>query len=231
MAAQFEKAVVTDEGRSLIAGSEGTETALEFTGMATGSGVYTQEQATYEELKVKTALKDQVQFFPISGLRKYNTETALIKSILSNEELEEPYNWNEVGIYARLKGSGLDPILFAIAVVLNDGGTEIPAASPSTLMTVSQSFYLKTNGASPVTIEVNHDVCALLEDVGINIDLETEAKETLVAAINEVNHLSTDIAWMINNNCYYATLTDENGNRIVDENGNAILCDWSYQIA
>lgn len=230
MAAQFEKAVVTDEGRSLIAGSEGTATALEFTGMATGAGIYTPEQATYAELKVKTALKDPIQLFPISGLRKYNTETALIKSILSNEELEEPYNWNEVGIYARLKGSGLDPILFAIAVVLNDGGTEIPAASPSTLMTVSQSFYLKTNGASPVTIEVNHDVCALLEDVGINIDLETDDTTTLVAATNEVNALAKELQWMNTHNRYYAAIADDDGTLIVDDDDTVILGDWKYQI-
>ena len=121
MAAQFEKAVVTDEGRSLIAGSEGTQTALEFTGMATGAGVYTAAQATVAELKVKTELKDQKQLFPISGLRKYNTETALVKGVLTNEDLEEAYNWNEVGIYARLKGSGLDPVLFCFHQNNNGG--------------------------------------------------------------------------------------------------------------
>ena len=124
----------------------------------------------------------------------------------------------------------LDPILFAIAVVLNDGGTEIPAASPSTLMTVSQSFYLKTNGASPVTIEVNHDVCALLEDVGINIDLETDDTTTLVAAINEVNALAKELQWMNTHNRYYAAIADDDGTLIVDDDDTIILGDWKYQI-
>lgn len=231
MAAQFEKAVVTDEGRSLIAGSEATQTALEFTGMATGAGVYTAEQATVAELKVKTELKDQRQLFPISGLRKYNTETALVKGVLTNEELDTAYNWNEVGIYARLKGSGLDPILFAIAVILNDGGTEIPAGSPSTMLAVSQSFYLKTNLASSVTMEVNHDVCELLEDAGINIDLETENTETLVAAINEVNRLIHDVMQMINHNQYYAAIADDDGALIADDDGTVVAGDWKYLIA
>ena len=230
MAAQFEKAGVTDEGRSLIAGSEGTQTAIEFTGMATGAGVYTAAQATVAELKVKTELQDQKQLFPISGLRKYNTETALVKGVLTNEDLEEAYNWNEVGIYARLKGSGLDPILFAIAVILDDGGTEIPAASPSTMMNVTQSFYLKTNLASSVTMEVNHDVCELVEDAGINVDLETEDTSTLVNAINEVNRLIHDVMWMINNNKYYAEVADDDGTLIADDDGTVVLGDWKYPI-
>ena len=156
---------------------------------------------------------------------------ALVKSVLSNEDLDTAYNWDEVGIYARLEGSSATPILFSIAVIPEDGGTQIPAYSSTTVLNVLQSFYLEVNNAYSVTIEVNHDTCELLEDAGLNNDLETTEKATLVAAINEVNKLSTDMAWMINNNCYYATLTDEGGNRIVDENGNAILCDWSYQIA
>ena len=230
MAAQFEKAVVTDEGRSLIAGSEGTQTALEFTGMATGSGVYTAEQATPAELKVKTALKSQKQLFPISGLRKHNADTALVKSVLSNEDLDTPYNWNEVGIFARLKGSGLDPVLFAIAVILDDGGTEIPAASPSTMLNVSQSFYLKTNGASSITIEVNHDTCELIEDAGLNVDLETEDTVTLVAAINEVNRLTHDLMWMVNHNKYFAEVSDDDNTVIVDDDGTVVLGDWKYPI-
>ena len=230
MAAQFERAVVTDAGRSLIAESEGTQTALEFTGMETGAGVYTAEQALPTVLKEKTSLEDPKQLFPISGLRKYNADTALVKSVLSNEDLDNPYNWNEVGIYARLKGSGLDPVLFAIAVILNDGGTEIPAGSPSTMLAVSQSFYLKTNLASSVTMEVNHDVCELLEDAGINIDLETEATETLVAAINEVNRLIHDVMWMINHNKYYASVADDDGTLIADDDGTVVLGDWKYPI-
>ena len=144
MAAQFEKAVVTDEGRSLIAGSEGTQTAIEFTGMATGAGVYTAAQATVAELKVKTELQDQKQLFPISGLRKYNTETALVKGVLTNEDLEEAYNWNEVGIYARLKGSGLDPILFATFIIVEGeaAGISVPPSSRMTAMA-------KRMGSSP----------------------------------------------------------------------------------
>ena len=114
MAAQFERAVVTDAGRSLIAESEGTQTALEFTGMETGAGVYTTEQALPTVLKEKTSLEDPKQLFPISGLRKYNADTALVKSVLSNEDLDNPYNWNEVGIYARLRDPGWIPFFLPL---------------------------------------------------------------------------------------------------------------------
>ena len=230
MAAQFEGAVVTDEGRSLIAGSEGTQTAIEFTSMETGSGIYTAAEATVEALKVKTALIVPEQSFPISGIRKYNAETALIKSVLSNVELDTPYNWNEVGIYARLEGSALDPILFAIAVILNDGGTPIPAHSSTTMLNVTQSFYLKTDEADSVTIEICHDACELLEDAGLNVDLETEVTDTLVNAINEVNRLIHDVMWMINNNKYYAEVADDDGTLIADDDGTAVLGDWKYPI-
>ena len=230
MAAQFEGAVVTDSGRSLIAASEGTATAIEFTGMGTGSGVYTAAEALPDALKVMTALKNEVQSFPISGLRKYNDDTALIKSVLSNEDLVTAYNWNEVGMFARLEGSGNTPILFAIAVIPEDGGDEIPARSPTTLLNVSQSFYLKTDEADSITIEVNHGVCELLEDAGLNSDLITDETETLVAAINEVKAHISDVEWMINNNRYYAAVVDDDDAALSDDDGAIIVGDWKYQI-
>ena len=231
MPAQFNAAVITDAGRSLIAASAGSQKAIEFTAMKTGNGVYTQAEAATAQLEQATALKSLKQSFSIFSIRKLSDYVALVKSVLSNEDLDTAYNWDEVGIYARLEGSSATPILFSIAVIPEDGGTQIPAYSSTTVLNVLQSFYLEVSNAYSVTIEVNHDTCELLEDAGLNNDLETTERATLVAAINEVNKLSTDMAWMINNNCYYATLTDEGGNRIVDENGNAILCDWSYQIA
>lgn len=231
MPAQFNAAVITDVGRSLIAASAGSQTALEFTAMEAGSGIYTQEQAATAELEQATALKTLKQSFPISGTRKISDFVAVVKSVLSNEGLDTPYNWNEIGIFARLKGSGLTPVLFAIAVIPEDGGTQIPAYTSTTLMNISQSLNLEVSNAAAVTILVNHDTCELIEDAGLNVDLETVEKSTLVAAINEINKIATETAWMINNNRYYAAIVDENGEEIVDENGDTILGHWSYQIA
>ena len=186
MAAQFNKAVVTDLGRALIADSESSLTAIEFTSVNTGNGVYSSAQADPAVLQTKTALESQKQSFPISGIRKSSADTVLLRSVLSNEDLSVAYIYNEVGIFARLKNSGNTPILFAIAVIKNNGGTEIPAYSSSTVVTIAQSIYLKTDEATSVTIDVNHDCCELVEDAGLNEDLATTDKTTLVNAINEI---------------------------------------------
>ena len=196
MPAQFNLAVTTDLGRALIASSAGTQTAIEFTSMATGKGVYTAAQADPGVLVAATALKDQVQSFPISEIRTIDEYTAVVRAVLCNDDLASSYKWNEVGVFARLEGSGDTPILYAIAVIEDDGGEVIPAYSSTTALSIVQSFHLQVSGASSVTIEVTHSACELLEDAGLNADLETEAKDTLVNAINEVNSIVKGIARM-----------------------------------
>ena len=61
-------------------------------------------------------------------------------------------------------------------------------------------------------------------DVGDISELTTIDKDNVTAAINEING-------MIQNNRYYAEITDDDGNHIVDDSGKRILGDWKYNIA
>jgi hypothetical protein len=230
MASQFAKAVTTSLGRALMAAALSEEKAIEFTAVKTGNGVYPDSEKTTAALEAMTALKSTKQSFGISGITHFSDYVTKITSVLSNAGLEEAYNWNEVGVFARLEGTSDTPVLYSIAVVASGTGTEIPAYSSTTVLDISQSFYLQISNAVPTTILVNHDTCELLEDAGLNADLETEAKDTLVNAINEVSKLSREIEQMINSNRYYAAITDENGNNIVDDDGNRILGDWKYKV-
>lgn len=216
MAAQFREAVTTNDGRSLIAESAATQTAIEFTGMGTGDGVYTWEEAVRSALEQATGLKSQKQMFPIAGISRQGDYVALIRGVISNEGLDAAYNWNEVGVFARLEGSGEEPILFSIAVVPEDGGTEIPAYTHSTAMTVSQSFYLKVNNAASVTINVTSDLYELVQDAGLNADLATTDKRTLVAAINEVKRIADQ-----GGNASLATVEEvtEMANKLMEDSG------------
>lgn len=230
MASQFSKAVTTNLGRILMAASISEEKAIEFTAVKTGNGIYSDSEKTTEALEGMTDLKSEKQSFGLSGIRQLSDYVVKITSVLSNEGLEEAYNWNEVGVYAKLEGSANAPVLYSIAVVAEGTGTEIPAHSSTTVLNISQSFYLQVSNAHAVTIRVNHDVCALLEYVGLNEDLETESTETLVAAINEINTVAREIEQMIKDNHFFAQITDDNGNHIVDEDGNRILGDWKYAV-
>lgn len=230
MASQFAKAVTTSLGRILMAESISEEKAIEFTSVKTGNGVYDATEKTTAALEARTALKSEKQSFAISGIRHLSDYVAKITSVLSNEGLEEAYNWNEVGVYAKLEGSEDDPVLYSIAVVAEGTGTEIPAHSSTTVLNISQSFYLQISNTANTTILVNHDVCALLEYVGLNSDLETDETETLVAAINEINKNVREIEQMIIDNHYFAQIIDDNSNHIVDEDGNRILGDWKYAV-
>ena len=181
----FNKAVTTNVGRALLAESVATETPLQFTAMVTGNGSYTDEEKTVAALEVMTALKSQKQSFPISHLSRTTPYEAVVKSVINNTGLTTAYTWNEVGLYAKLEGSAADPILYSIAVVASSEGSEIPAYSPSTALSVTQSFYLLVNNSSEVTILTN-DSFEMLDDAGFNDDLNTTEKGTLVGAINEL---------------------------------------------
>ena len=230
MANQFAKAVTTSLGRVLMAASLSEEKAIEFTSVHTGDGVYSDSEKTREALEAMTALKSDKQNFPISGIHHLSDYVAKITSVLSNEGLEEAYYWNEVGVYARLEGSAAEPILFSIAVIAQGQGTQIPAYSSTTVLNISQSFYLQVSNTFNTTILVNHDTCELIMDAGLNADLITEDTSTLVAAINEVKTSTNELEYMIGHNRFYGGIVDDNGNHIVDDDGNRILGDWKFSI-
>ena len=61
-------------------------------------------------------------------------------------------------------------------------------------------------------------------------DLDTTAKNSIVAAINEVNALAKELQWMNTHNRYYAAIADDDGTLIVDDDDTAVLGDWKYPI-
>ena len=186
MPATFNQSVVTNAGRALAAASMASTTPVEFTGVATGSGVYTDAEAAVGELEQATALKSQKQTFSINGKRTVSDDEVRITTVITNDGLSAAYNYNEFGVFARLQGSGDTPILYCIAVIPNDAGTTIPKYTSVTRMSITQSQYIKFSNMDSVTIEIAPDACELLEDAGLNDDLTTTEKGTLVGAINEL---------------------------------------------
>ena len=60
--------------------------------------------------------------------------------------------------------------------------------------------------------------------------LTNEELSDAVAAINELREELTEVSGMINDNRYYARITDDDGAIITDDDGTEICGDWTFQI-
>ena len=99
--AYFEPAVITRTGVNLIANDIAGIGNIEFVKMVAGAGEYTEEEKAKNALAERTALKDQRQEFVFNAIEVKSEKSVLLKSVISNQTLEEGYRITEVGIYAR----------------------------------------------------------------------------------------------------------------------------------
>lgn len=64
----------------------------------------------------------------------------------------------------------------------------------------------------------------------IKDQLSTDAAGGLQTEIDDLSDRLDDVEYMINNNDFFAILTDDEGDSIVDDTDTVILANWKYQI-
>lgn len=180
--AEYYNAVLTDGGAALLAAAEIGDAQIEFTKLYTGDGEYS--SAELLNLTRRTALKSEKQQFSFSTIKKTDSSTVLLRTPITNDDLETGYYVREVGVYAKNSLDDSAPILYAIAVAITPDF--LPAFDGITV-TITQEFYLSISGDLELTIEASPGALATKEDVDelnanklqvdmSNIDIAGEAK-------------------------------------------------------
>ena len=94
--AEFKTAMLTNEGKKLLADTLAGKAKLKFYCIGIGGGSY---DGT-EDLNAMTELKFQKQKVFLNSISKENNNCVKIKALISNENLTEGYYMTEMGLYA-----------------------------------------------------------------------------------------------------------------------------------
>lgn len=191
----FNKSVMTEDGARLLIKAISGKSRILITGMALGCGTYTESEKDVTSLCRSVALKRETQRVPISSLSVKTETSVTVTAVFSNDGLEEPYNINEIGLFARDEGEEGDEVLYSIAVVSEDEGEVMPVCCGDSPIQIIHSWTVTVSNSAEVSINLLDDgAFALLSDVGLISQLVTEDKSSIVAAVNCISGRIDDIS-------------------------------------
>lgn len=171
--ADFNSAVMTNEGAALLAQCQAGVAKMQFTAMVTGNGEYTEEEKRRESLQQRTSLKNQKQTFGFSKKEMATETSVLLTGVITNIDLTTGYYVREVGIYAKNElDKDSDPILYSIAIaIVADYLPPYNGLAPST---ITQEYYATVSNSAEVTIEAGTGALMLAEDANKITDDTTQ---------------------------------------------------------
>lgn len=177
-------AVTTDAGIGLQLRNMSGE-QLEFTKLEVGSGQYSQDEATAETLRKRTALKAKKQQFGISSMDVSSDKTTLIlSSMITNTDLKEGYTIRELGLYARIKDQPDTECM--VSVSLAEIEDEIPPYNSDPESRILMKYQFAVSDSDTVSLSYEHDPVALVEDVDAKVARLFEKTKTLQSELENV---------------------------------------------
>lgn len=173
--AKWNKMIYTEEGRKLLANAAAGTCQVEFVRAAIGDGTYTEEEKTEQKLSLRTQLKNERNSYGFSSI-KAEGNTAYLKVALQNTDVDTAYFVNELGVFARKKGSSEEAVLVLIAVA------EIPDYFPekSNAITIVQNIAIEFEDVKQLSIADDMGAYALA-------NTEYSISETLQSLVSGEN--------------------------------------------
>lgn len=159
--AKFKAAVMTNKGIELLARSIAEEFGVEFTRMEIGSGLYLEAEKDKTYLQKQEKLKAFEKEFGFSSVSVADKNAIMLKTLLTNQDIDTGFRITEMGIFARGKKTEETEILYSIAVAVE--ADYFP--SKESPVEILQEYYTKVSNAETVTIDVNASTPALAEDL------------------------------------------------------------------
>ena len=162
--ANYSNITLTKDGQAVLTQAIMSNTA-QFTKVKTGSGVY----AEGEVLSDKTDLKTIQQIIPITGVIRKDSNTILIRCVITNDGITEEYPINEIGLYA-LNPETNTEVLFALVVASNP---DYIIPFEQTPMSLTLELYMSLTDVADVTFsfELMEGIYATIQDLN---DVRTE---------------------------------------------------------
>ena len=180
----YNHAVITDVGISLLNRAQAGEVSIQFTRMAVGNGIYSEEEKTLSQLQKSTSLRSEKNSYPLSSVNIVSDNSVKLTAIITNQDLvtgenlvANGYYINEMGLYAKEKdGDSSTEVLYSIVTTAGENGDYMPPYNGHTPAQIIQEYY--------TTISSSEDVTIYLKDTGALMlaeDAEKRFQEVLEA--------------------------------------------------
>lgn len=169
----FNRAVMTNAGAHLLTRAQAGETAIQFTRVVTGNGVYGQDEKDISALQELTELKSQKNSYPISKITIFSESSVKITSYITNQDpltgealVDIGYHINEMGLYAKEKdGDSSTEVLYSVTTIAGDNGDFMPPYNGYNPAQIIQDYIVTVNNTADVTIQTGIGAVALAEDL------------------------------------------------------------------
>lgn len=184
----FKAAVITNDGAQLLTRAQAGEISIEFTRIAIGNGVYTEEQKGLKSLQKSKELKGQKNSYPLSSVEIYNEHSVKVTALITNQNIDNSeslvnvgYYINEMGLYAKPLGGTADTeVLYSIAVTCGNMGDFMPPYNGYHSAQIIQEYYVTVSNSAEVSIKATG--AALLVEVA---EKEYLKKTSIVNGLEE----------------------------------------------
>ena len=139
--------VLTDRAKQAIVQDLLGKSEIVFTRIEYGIGKFDEG----ENLAPRTSLREKKQSFPISSAQIENNYLR-IRAVATNQEVTEPYEIWEVGVFAKIKGKETEEeILFSIAAA--EKADTFPAYGGNKPCEILQEYYIFVDADIQVSVE------------------------------------------------------------------------------
>lgn len=175
--AEFNGFILTNKGRELLTKAIAGET-LTFTKIGFGDGLCEGDKKEVTEL---VGLKNT---FPINQIKRVSNEQIVLKTIISNKDLETGYHIKEIGIYGICDNK--EEVLYAYNSAIE--ADYLPAFNENNLIELEYQNYILIDQAKKVTAVIDASAAYLTKEEAS----EVYVPQSQVATENEAGIITVD---------------------------------------
>ncbi len=182
----FNNAVMTNGGARLLTRAQAGEIKIEFTRIATGSGIYTEAEKKLAALQARTELKEPKNSYTLSDIDVYSDHSVKVTALITNQDpitketlVNQGYYINEMGLYAKPAGeSDAAEVLYSVTVTAGENGDFMPPYNGYNPAQIIQDYFATVDNSLNVTINTA-GAALLAKDAHIIRDDTTKLKYKL----------------------------------------------------
>lgn len=186
MPREFNRAVMTNDGADLLNRAQAGNAVLEFTRMAVGDGIFTDEETSVEAMQQMTDLKSEKYSYPICEKSVESPRCLKLTSVFWNaapgEEtafVTDGFFINEIGLFCREKDKPDSEVLYSVTTVIGGQGDYMPPYNGKNRAEIIQDWYatITNDGVAYIQNSSNTFVTkehfdALISQIIGDVDLE-----------------------------------------------------------
>ncbi len=186
MPREFNRAVMTNDGADLLNRAQAGNAVLEFTRMAVGDGIFTDEETSVEAMQQMTDLKSEKYSYPICEKSVESPRCLKLTSVFWNAEpgeetafVTDGFFINEIGLFCREKDKPDSEVLYSVTTVIGGQGDYMPPYNGKNRAEIIQDWYatITNDGVAYIqnssnTFVTKEHLDSLIEQIIGDIDVE-----------------------------------------------------------